>query len=363
MIRVEKLRFALLKDVTALYERGFDPLMRARQLPALAEFAIPWNNLAPTPIDLSEPNFYGRVIAEILDAAIQETSRATQLFPQSTTVNEGLIALFGINDPDPRISIRRGQAGPLLGYPDGNEGLRKAKRDGQPLIDLIVEEIVEQLLMLGASASYVNYAGSYTESRSPAQTPLEQVMLKNDLPYGMQSTKVAQLSTILLKELYLICLGGLHSTRKSSDLQVLHGLALHALGTTVDSSDTDSKAIEQILSWAATEADNRSGHEVVGGDKETRRSEHRIIMNRLNALCLYLDLDKEHSGKPLCERHALAISLMGLDKSLQQFYPEMRSLLGKVRDCLLMLATEIDYWDTNSEGSPDLELLIHWHER
>jgi hypothetical protein len=343
MSGVEKLHSALLHDLTTIYKKGLDPEGRPGTVPALAELARAVDGTYDW-----KPDYYRRAIELLLLDVFARLPYATQLFrAEAPRVEQGLTYLFGLGeDSGTKVTYRRMKAGPLLGYPDGNEGLRKAERQGSPLIDRLIEEITDWLLAVAVEENFV-YRGRFIHPGT-AHTPLEAVIANRPFPFGVQSVKAGRLSICLLKDLYLVCTKGLSAAAASETLEVLPKLAQHSLGI-VDGQPAQADAIEEILLWAsenAAEATEVAGHEA-----------------NLAALRLYLDIDDPGKQAPLTDRHNLASSRLSLSDSARLFPDEIVMLLRGTRDFLLILATEADYWTVPENGNSDTALFRYWHEQ
>lgn len=137
------------RDLQQLLADGFQPPLEPSLLPALAEVAWCLNPEAETDADAVEAALHlaiGRSTQNLL-ACIR--------VPKPQLV-EGVSELLGITgNLDQGLEARRELAGPLLGYPNGNDGLRKAERKRRPLVAVILEELSDQLSLLAAAANFV----------------------------------------------------------------------------------------------------------------------------------------------------------------------------------------------------------------
>jgi hypothetical protein len=155
----DSLQEQLQLDVHALYKEGFSPDIEPRRIPALAELA---KALSP------KAKSYGQAAEAGLKQAIYRAG--DQLLPVFHKVDRprilnGLEKLLGLFDDSPGpLRERANIAGPMLGFPNGYEGLRGAKLNGVKRYDLAITHIVSQLLTLSAEIGFV-----YTEVFVPTQ--------------------------------------------------------------------------------------------------------------------------------------------------------------------------------------------------
>ncbi len=245
----ERWQVELNRDVARVYHQGLEPTISPRAIPALAELA---EEASADKFDGSD-DFYAEVVEQALHRAIAEVARSTALFRTGDKqIEEGLAKLFGIHG-ERRLGLgsRRDDAGPSLGYLNGDEGLRKAKRDGRRLYEVIIDELTEQLIAIAAELS-VGYQRRFQPLESDLP-PFELVKGMQDLKRGWRGPRIAGLSDSLLDELRELCACGLTTddeTRLSDRyFPNLRGLTERVMDLG-KSSGFPRDAVETVLSWA-----------------------------------------------------------------------------------------------------------------
>jgi hypothetical protein len=336
-IGVDKFQAQLVQDVESIYKAGFDSLAQPQTLPALAELAYA---LGPDAEDC------GDAIEGVLHGSIASLARKTRLFLTRKTneakIKVGLTELFGLGEERGlNLTDRRDRAGPPLGYPNGDDGMRKAKRDKQDLTYRIVEELTQCLMELAAIRNF-SYTRRFESDLSGYLTPLEEVNAQGLHQAGRQGIGAATLSTGLLKDLYTICTDGLEAAAAGRSLTVLNDLARHTLKT--DESDSAQAAIEAILAWTVDQ---------VGKDSSWQRT----------GLRLFLGLDDDVKGKTLTERCELADTYIGGEYDPDYLFPGWAvELLRATRNWLVILAIETDYRMVSDHWRLDGGLIRFWEQ-
>jgi len=320
-------------DLAGVYEDSFDPLMDPEDRPALAELA-----------GALEPDANGTdAVESLLVDSIETLSQATRLFKTGKAqVKAGLIELFGLGGEHGKALTERGkEAGPLLGYPNGYDGLRKAQRSNQKLIARLLDELTQCLMELAATRDFT-YTGQYEPRLHGNATPLEEVDARLTHQSGRRGVQAALLSVSLLKDLYTICVEGLEQATEGKSTLVISSLARHALK--VDDSEPAAPVIASLLTWVTNRMSKNDSWRKVGIE-------------------VLLGLTEASKHKPLAERCQEAEDWIGGIYDPDYLFPGWAvEILREMRDWLIVLAVETGYWTHDDRRELDSGLIRLWEK-
>ncbi len=150
----------LYQEVAELYEYGFPARADSHELPAISE-------LAEAVFDATES---AESVEALLRHSVATIAPTLQRHFRRRSVSRGKLVhgleeLLGLTDDlDQKLEARRERAGSSFGYPNGNDGLRKATRKvngSEVKLDQILREaLVTELVTVAADHGF-NYTGRY----------------------------------------------------------------------------------------------------------------------------------------------------------------------------------------------------------
>jgi hypothetical protein len=252
------LKDALASDVRHIYKQGFHPMIEAASIPALAEMA---EVLSPFHKD-GKADYYRQVVEALLRRAIENLP---------TEVRAGSADLLGINEPDKqRIGVRQNRAAESLGLKSG-DSLRKTKRGGRKVIDVLLEDVVDQLIVLASDAGFA-YTAQFTLLVPPQASALE---------LDSSELRAAQpLSRALLREIQGLFTDGLDPMQETGRMPTLDRLADQVIPGKASTTEKAEVLLMRTIAEVENDPMRREGIVELMGLGQLRNLELRQRRNR-----------------------------------------------------------------------------------
>jgi len=161
---------ALEADLGKIHKNGIPERIEAGYAPAMTELAAAITKERYA----GEADYYSQQVEHLLRQSIGRipTSHEIGLLPKTKQRHEGLEKLFGIaGDRGLGLNARRENAAKPLGYKDA-ETLRRGEVTKRPLLDVILDELVSQMLVLANEHDFVSVA--QPDAPEPRSEPLHE---------------------------------------------------------------------------------------------------------------------------------------------------------------------------------------------
>jgi hypothetical protein len=300
---LELLKAVLASDVTHIYKTGFHPKIGAASIPALAELA---EALSTTSND-GKDDYCRQVVEALLRLAIDRLP---------VEKRDGVIELLGINEPDRLgIGVRLENAAKHLGYKNG-ESLRKARREGRYVPEVLLEDVVDRLLALATDAGF-SYTGRFTSGLTSQNAGVRRI-IRHTLAHTKNIT-ATQLSNALSLQLRDLCTEGFQSAHDQALVLTLNELA----ESIIDGVGSTTEKTEVLLSWAI--------HEVENNDQRREGVTDLFDLGRVRGL--KLPQRRERADPNLHDQHS----------RLRPRYQDETEIIKTIKERLVALAVETGF--------------------